>query len=121
MKNKTSNSQKELYQLMISSISIQSLPTDERKKIQGVLLELPPEAMGEIIKVLRKEHNELEKIQQGRGAELKQVERLEEAVSQARDAARKLNKAFLAIQESSNQEEEARATEKLLSDLDLMS
>lgn len=121
MAKKNSNSQKELYQLMISSISIQSLPTDERKKIQGVLLELPPEAMNELIKVLRKEHNELEKIQEHQGDVLEEVERLEEAVSQARDAARKLNKAFLAVQESSNQEEEARATEKLLSDLDLMS
>ena len=106
---------------MISSISIQSLPTDERKKLQGVLLELPPEAMSELIGVLQKENSELKKIHERRSVELEEIKNLENAVSEARDAARRLNKSFIAIRESSNQEAEARATEKLLSDLDIMS
>ena len=44
--------QKELYQLMVGSISIQSLGAEERTQLQNQILILPEPQMRNIIKIL---------------------------------------------------------------------
>lgn len=114
----TNKLQKELYQLMVGSISIQSLGAEERTKLQNQILMLPEAQMKKIVKILKKEHAEMKKLFAEEKLEEKQLEMLEEAINQSRDASKNLSKIYLSAQESVDRKESAHATKDLLDQLD---
>lgn len=112
------NLHKELYLLMAESISIQSLNAKERSEVQNRLLSLEPNEMKKVINRLKKEKEEMNRVFAAKKKEAEQIKVLETAISDAKDAARSLDKEYLSAQSNIERKESTRSAAQLLDELD---
>lgn len=109
---------KELYQLMAKSMAIQSLDAEKKIEMQDKLLSLPENEMKNMIRILEKEQTELEILHKKSLKENKLAKKVYGMAQSLRDAGRRLDKAFLISLESRERDEAARATDKMLDEIE---
>ena len=111
---------KELYQLMISSISLQSMDSKERLMMQDKILNLDEPQMQQMILILRNEQSEMKELHRRSKMEQKESKKLDGMVDSLRDAGHILDKAFLSAREADERNESSKISSDLLKQIDLI-
>lgn len=111
---------KELYQLMASSLSIQSLSSAERLEMEDRILNMPEADMEQMVQLFHEEEEEMKALHKRSKVEQKQIKKVENLVSGLRDAGHILDKVFLTARESEERSESSKISSDLLKQIDMI-